>query len=156
MAINVLQAAKYLAKKSEWKLSRLELQKMVYLAHMLHLGQTGRPLVRGDWEAWKHGPVHPELYYLTVTSDSLVPKEEVFDFVQDLPNDFEGQESLDQISNQLKPGDGWKLVDIVHWEEGAWVKHYSSECRNIVIPQADIEREYLNRIMDQRKRKSNA
>lgn len=32
MAIDVLQAAKYLAKRSGWRLTRLELQKMVYLA----------------------------------------------------------------------------------------------------------------------------
>ena len=37
MSIDVLQAAKYLAQKSGWDLTHLELQKMIYLAHMVFL-----------------------------------------------------------------------------------------------------------------------
>ena len=40
MAINVLQAAKYLAEESGWKLTRLELQKIIYLAHIVYLGKN--------------------------------------------------------------------------------------------------------------------
>ncbi len=62
MAISVLDAANHLCEKSEWTLTQLELQKLLYLSHMIHLGFYKSPLVYGDFEAWEFGPVHPELY----------------------------------------------------------------------------------------------
>ena len=63
MAIDTFQAAKYLAKKSGWKYTNLELQKLLYIAHMIHLGKTGEPLFEDAFEAWNYGPVIPGLYY---------------------------------------------------------------------------------------------
>ncbi|RWO77206.1 type II toxin-antitoxin system antitoxin SocA domain-containing protein [Mesorhizobium sp.] len=63
MTLHVLSAAKHLAKQSGWSLSNLELQKILYLAHMFYLGRTGEPLVSGHFEAWDYGPVHPDLYH---------------------------------------------------------------------------------------------
>lgn len=45
-------------------LSNLSLQKVLYFAHGLYLSRYGRPLVKGYFEAWEHGPVHPPLYHL--------------------------------------------------------------------------------------------
>jgi uncharacterized phage-associated protein len=42
--------------------SNLKLQKLLFLCHALYLVQTGRPLVRGSFEAWQYGPVHREAY----------------------------------------------------------------------------------------------
>ena len=63
MAINVLQAAKYLCQESNWTLTNLEVQKLIYLSHMIYMGFYGEgPLIGGTFQAWKRGPVHPELY----------------------------------------------------------------------------------------------
>jgi uncharacterized phage-associated protein len=40
----------------------MKLLKLVYIAHGWMLGLTGRALVSEDVEAWKYGPVIPELY----------------------------------------------------------------------------------------------
>ncbi len=63
MTIDVLQAAKYLAKRSKWEYSNLELHKILYIAHMIYLGDERYPLLEAKFEAWNYGPVIPYLYY---------------------------------------------------------------------------------------------
>lgn len=44
-------------------LTILPLVKFVYLAHGWTLGFTGKPLITHKVQAWKYGPVIPEVYY---------------------------------------------------------------------------------------------
>lgn len=44
------------------RLTNLALQKLVYFTHGMYLLSTGRALVSGYFEAWTHGPVHPQVY----------------------------------------------------------------------------------------------
>lgn len=39
-------------------ITNMALQRLLYLAHGMHLIRTKRPLVYGYFEAWRHGPVH--------------------------------------------------------------------------------------------------
>jgi uncharacterized phage-associated protein len=43
-------------------LSNLALQKLLYFAHALFLIEVKRPLLKGYFEAWQYGPVHPGVY----------------------------------------------------------------------------------------------
>jgi uncharacterized phage-associated protein len=63
MAISVLSAGRTLCELRGWSVSNLELQKILYLAHMYYLGRHGGPLIREEFEAWDYGPVVPELYH---------------------------------------------------------------------------------------------
>ena len=49
-------------KNGSTDMTALKLQKMVYIAHGWMLGIHGEPLVSEDVEAWRYGPVIPELY----------------------------------------------------------------------------------------------
>lgn len=40
----------------------ISLQKLLYFAHATFLVQRGRPLLKGPFEAWQYGPVHPAVY----------------------------------------------------------------------------------------------
>lgn len=44
------------------ELRHIALQKLLYFAHAQHLIRYGGPLIRGEFEAWKFGPVHPVAY----------------------------------------------------------------------------------------------
>lgn len=44
------------------KLTPMQIQKLVYLAHGWHLAITGEPLIEGTFEAWEWGPVNRPLY----------------------------------------------------------------------------------------------
>lgn len=40
-----------------------EIQTLLYFAHGWMLGLHGTPLHRAAWEAWRYGPVLPEIYF---------------------------------------------------------------------------------------------
>ena len=47
---------------SNWTLTNLELQRMLYISNMLYLGKYNKPLVKGSFQARIYGPVHVQLY----------------------------------------------------------------------------------------------
>jgi uncharacterized phage-associated protein len=51
-----------LASRDGSLLTPMQLLKLVFLAHGWMLGLRGRPLIGDEIEAWKYGPVIPELY----------------------------------------------------------------------------------------------
>ena len=142
MTVSVLSAAKRLAARSGWTLSNLELQKILYLAHMVHLGRTdGAPLVHGLFEAWDYGPVHPDLYHRVKIFGSS-PVKNIFQSYADLPESLE-REIIDEAYVKLgKLGSG-QLVHITHRPGGAWETNYQPNQRGCFILNSDILKEYL-------------
>jgi uncharacterized phage-associated protein len=51
-----------LAGRAGYRLTPMQLVKLVFLCHGWMLGLYGKPLVRDRIEAWKYGPVIPKLY----------------------------------------------------------------------------------------------
>ena len=51
-----------IAQREGIRLSNLSLNKIVYFAHAWFLALHSRPLVDSPFEAWQHGPVHPQIY----------------------------------------------------------------------------------------------
>ena len=47
----------------EYPLTHIEVQKLLYFAHGWMLGIHGEPLVEGNWEAWRYGPVLRDVYF---------------------------------------------------------------------------------------------
>ena len=146
MPVSVLQAAKYMGKLSNWSLSNLEMQKLLYIAHMFHLGDHNNPLVHGNFEAWDLGPVHPVLYHQAKVFGAR-PVENIFRSVSSLKDGTE-RNMLDETIKELEDLTGPDLVAITHWEKGAWAKNYKPGVRNIIIPNTDILDEYNLRSED--------
>lgn len=42
----------------------MKLQKLVYCLHGWHLAITGKPAIKGNFEAWPYGPVEEDMYHL--------------------------------------------------------------------------------------------
>jgi uncharacterized phage-associated protein len=142
MTVNVLDAARHMAARSDWSLSNLKLQKLLYLSHMFYMGRhDGEPLVHGTFEAWDYGPVHVPLYHRVkvygsdpVTSlaggdilDSASPEATI----------------LDEAYDALGDSRAGQLINATHKEGGAWANNYIPGARGVIIPNEDILAEYI-------------
>ena len=143
MAIPILKAAKHLCKVSNWELTNLELQKIIYLCNLEFLIEEDKSLVEGEFEAWIYGPVNPTLYHrLKRFGKKSIPKS-AFRFVGDLdPNKNEEEiDILTEGAETFPHPSGAELIAITHREGGAWEKVYEDGIKGIVIPQKYILQE---------------
>jgi uncharacterized phage-associated protein len=108
--------------------SNLKLQKLLFLCHALYLVHTGRPLVRGSFEAWQYGPVHREVYdaFKIFRAEPITEDAQRFDPVTGvrrpiaLPADralLDVVQKVVQFYGDRSPGE---LVDITHAKDGPW------------------------------------
>lgn len=141
MPVSVLAAAKRMGERSGWSLSNLELQKMLYIAQMFHIGETGQPLVLGNFEAWDYGPVHPTLYH-RIKIFGADPVKNIFHSVSDIADSAPEAVTIDSAVEQLSGSQPGELVAITHSDIGAWASYYVPGERGIVIPNEAILREF--------------
>lgn len=142
MAISSIDAGKTLCEISDWTMSNLRLQKVLYIAHMFHLGvEDGAPLVDDWFEAWDYGPVAPNLYHHAKGFGA--------DRVRNIFRSYRGAEEgsserrlLESAIKATSKMADWKLVRIMHWEHGAWQEVYEPGVPGILIPNELILREY--------------
>lgn len=143
MAVHALAAAKRICEQSGWSLSNLELQKILYIAHMYYLGKTEIPLVTGHFEAWDYGPVNPAVYHEAKVFGRS-PVGNIFHDVEDL-GDSDEREILDEVVQVFADHTPGRLVAITHWDKGAWAKNYTPGMRNNLISNKDIIQEFKDR-----------
>lgn len=141
MAISALRAGKYLCEISDWSLTNLSLQKLLYIAHMVYLGTRDEPFIKDSFEAWDYGPVLPSLYHQVKVFGSA-PIRNIFRSIKDIPDKSESAEWLDEAYDALGDMSSSQLVAITHRDKGAWAKHYKPGVHDIVIPNEDIKAEY--------------
>lgn len=136
--------------KSENKLlSHMQIQKLLYFAHGIYLAIYRSPLIDKTFQAWKHGPVIPELYFdlspfgshgikkkLTevknTTGKSKICEPSVNSKDQNL------LELLNFIWEQFGGYDGLKLSYLTHVKDSPWDKNYDPNYRNKMIPNEEI------------------
>jgi uncharacterized phage-associated protein len=144
MTINALSAARSLCELRSWTVSNLELQKILYVAQMYHLGQTGEPLVAEGFEAWDYGPVVPAVY-ARAKGFGKGPVPNVFHWIPPAPPASREHQTLQAISESTRNFTPGQLVDITHWEGGAWAAVYQPGQKGIRIPNGLILNEYKAR-----------
>lgn len=143
MATSALSAARTICELRGWTVSNLELQKILYLAHLFHLGRAGQPLVTERFEAWDYGPVIPALYH-HVKGFGNSPVRNVFHWIPPVPPGPE-YETLRECADATKNTSPSRLVAITHWDQGAWARCYRPGVTGIVIPNDLILAEYQAR-----------
>jgi len=147
LMISAFDVAGTLGERSDWHLSNLSLQKLVYLAQMIHLGEANEPLFPEQFEAWDYGPVIPSLYHelKMFGSDHVEAYASLgrMEATSDLHSEI--LDYLVDLGKKKKPG---QLVALTHWKGGAWAKNYEKHIKGLTIPNRDIKQEYLDRIAD--------
>lgn len=137
-------AAKHLCEKSGWRVSNLQLQKMLYLADMNFVGKNSERLIDEDFEAWDYGPVLPTLYH-TCKAFGAKPVPNVFWGVGNIIGTREAA-MLDAAWENLRAMNPGRLVENTHWAGGAWAKRYVPGAKGIKIETGDMIDEYRRRI----------
>lgn len=145
MAARLDSVARYICRKADWDITNLQLQKLLYLSQMFHMGRNnGEPLMDAKFEAWDYGPVEPSLYHrVKIFGSGNIS--DVFTEARRFGDDDPRRDLLDEVCNKFLEFSAGELVDITHWDEGAWAKHYVPRAKHIRIPDADIWREYRQR-----------
>src|SRR5438105_757669 len=123
MPLTAMQAARKICERGSWKITNLGLQKILYLAQMIFMGETnGARLVDADFEAWDYGPVAPDVYR-RVRIFGADPIQDMF-FYEPRPTDGLREASLHNTCTFLVDKKPAELVAITHWKYGAWAKNY--------------------------------
>jgi uncharacterized phage-associated protein len=149
MAIHPLSAAKTLCQLAGWRLSNLELQKLLYLSHMVCMGRTEghEHLVDEPFEAWAYGPVLPSVYH-EVKAFGAEPVGDVFRRFQGAPEGSVQQQSLELGHALFGSLSGPQLIALTHSHGSAWDVAYERG-RNVRLRDSDILAEYEGLLGDE-------
>lgn len=143
MSLTPLAGARVVCESRDWKASNLEIQKLLYLAHMLYLGQSQKPLIVGGFEAWDYGPVIPSLYH-TLKMFGSSPVRDVFG--REARGPAEEEEFIKRVSQFLKDQSPGQLIELTHRPKGAWAQSYRAGVRGTPIPAQAIISEYRSHV----------
>jgi uncharacterized phage-associated protein len=136
--MNIMDVAKYFLSKvneeEEVLITHLKLQKLTYYAQAWYLALEGKPLFKGKFQAWAHGPVNPELFQeYRSFGYHPIPYPEDFD-----PDNYpeEIKEFLDQIWEAYGRYDAKYLERLTHkekpWKEARGNIPDGEYCTNII------------------------
>jgi uncharacterized phage-associated protein len=144
MTVSAFDAANHLCETSGWKVSNLQLQKILYMADMNFTGQSQTRLIDEDFEAWDYGPVLPSLYHKCKAFGSkAIPR--VFWGARDISGTPEAK-MLDLAWEKLRSASPGQLVETTHTPDGAWVRCYGQAVRNAKISKSAMIDEFTRRI----------
>ena len=117
-------------------LTHIEVQKLLYFSHGWMLGIHGRPLHHGIWEAWRYGPVLPEVYFnlnhysgQSITAPIPAPRE-LF---------TEEETSIMNVVYGYRPLGTFTLVGITHSLGGPWDRVWHDKGKSNIMANEMIQ-----------------
>ena len=138
---NAMHVARYIIDKCSRErnpISNLQLQKILFFIQREYLQRFRMPSFNGVIEAWKFGPVVPNVYYqfsgygaspITLTYNNLDPI------------DDDDQENMDPVIESLRRMDPWDLVNETHKSGGSWENIFQKGQGNKKIIPPELIRE---------------
>lgn len=137
------------AKESDRQLDLLQLLKLCYLAHGWYLAFYGKPLIEEEVQAWKYGPVIPELYYALkhfkggkLPHDCLAGLARKDDHLSD-----DAENVIGQVDDHYGSWEGVELSTLTHQKGTPWTKVYKGG-RYLPINNNIIEKHFASLIED--------
>ncbi|MDP8208960.1 MAG: DUF4065 domain-containing protein [Candidatus Electryonea clarkiae] len=133
----------YVPKKR--RLTPIEIQKLVYIAHGWNLGATGEPLVVESIEAWMYGPVIRRLYDEVKHFGSG----EITAFAKPAKSIFSDYDKtiMDWVWEQYGTLQGFQLSALTHKADTPWDEIFNKKGYNLgnaTIPNDLIQSYYKN------------
>jgi uncharacterized phage-associated protein len=151
-AITIADEILRLAKKAGKALTPLQLMKLVYISHGWSLAVRSMDLFPDRIEAWKYGPVIPDLYQATKHfGRNPIPVSAVDDVK---PNAVDAQTLafLDDVFGKYGSLTGIQLSNLTHKSGTPWSQVYDSGVFGIEIPDEVIKNHYLSLLNERKQR----
>ncbi len=124
------------------RLTVMHLLKLIYIAHGWYLETRGRPLISNRIEAWKYGPVIPDVYN-TFRGDDIEVYAPAANFRSELDEDTSG--FLEEIYDIYGSMSAFRLSDLTHVPGGPWDRASREGGYYAEIPDAWIRKHYQDK-----------
>ncbi len=139
--ITVADEVLRLAKQAGMQLSPMKLMKLVYIAHGWHLVIKDSDLFANRIEAWKYGPVIPDLYHATKRfGREPIP----LHLIEDEDDNVEAgtRDFLQDVLNKYGKFSAIQLSRMTHVSGSPWDQVYRDDEMGTEIPDRIIEKYY--------------
>ena len=131
-----------IAKLKDKALTPMQLMKLTYIAHGWALALLDRGLFSNRIEAWKYGPVIPDLYLATKSyGRNTIPIEEIGDPIE-VKVSQDDRAFLESVYDQYAHMDGIRLSFFTHKPGTPWDQVFVPNIMGIEIPDRVIEQHY--------------
>ena len=131
------------------EITPMQVLKLAYYCHAWMLGLYHRPLLEQPVEAWRYGPVVPEIYR-SLRRYGGEPVRRPIDLesagVAERQYDRDGINIIDQVSEKYGHLSGIRLSAMTHAPGTPWHQVWTKHGRNAVIPDPIIEDYYSQQI----------
>jgi uncharacterized phage-associated protein len=147
--INVADAMLKIAKANGKSLTPLQLMKLVYISHGWSLALKGAGLFPETIEAWKYGPVIPDLYQATKGyGREPIPLSKIDDSHSMVDSDTYA--FLKDVFEKYGHMSGYALSQLTHKLGTPWADVYEDGVYNIEIPDNIIQSHYKSLLNERR------
>ncbi|MBU2915864.1 Panacea domain-containing protein [Reichenbachiella agariperforans] len=129
----------------------MKLLKLTYIAHGYYLGFFNKPLIQNRVQAWKYGPVIPELYGVIKRFGTSSVDIELMDLYSEKDLSEKDEEFISLLWNAYKGSSGTKLSALTHTKGSPWSQVFNGQ-HNVDIPNdiiADYYSNLINKNMDE-------
>jgi len=145
MNAHVDSVCKLICQNNLWKLNNLRLQKILYLAEMVHIGENhGHGLSDARFESWDVGPIEPSIHR-KLTMFGIKPIPDVFYRARKFKDGDPRKMTISRVCKQTREMSDSQLVGLTHWESGAWARRYVPGVNGLSISDEDVLAEYFQR-----------
>jgi len=140
LAVNEV-AKWFLLQDDDDGISNLKLQKLLYYAQGGFLAVFDKPLFNAEIQAWREGPVVPEVYQEYERFGNKII--EGNDFSNSVAQELTRHEMdfLTEVYQYFGAFSAWKLCELLH-EDDCWKKYYSKDDGRQVMPHHDIKESF--------------
>lgn len=141
-AITIADQILRIAKSKQIELTPLQLMKLTYIAHGWSFPLRGADLFQNRIEAWKYGPVIPDLYHATKRFGRSPISLAMVGDPSELVVDATTKAFLESVFNAYGHMSGVALSSLTHQSGTPWQQVYQEGIYNKEIPDALIRDHY--------------
>lgn len=125
-------------------ITQMKLQKMIYFAQGIHLALYNEPLLKETFQAWKYGPVIPDIYHAYKLYGSNPIDDTSWIWNGEIANEElntlseNAKKTINYTWDTLKDINAVKLSNWTHKEGSPWQKVYVNGANDVLIPNNEI------------------